>query len=74
MNGANANNLGQRLGVLSKNSGIHWSAFTAEVTEKGLKQAAIDRFNSHVRLQEDCIEDPLPMKQAFELFEELIAR
>jgi len=74
LNGANANNLGQKLGLLSKNSGTHWSAFTAEVTEKGLNQAAIDRFNSHVRPQEDCIQDPLPMKQAFKLFEKLIAQ
>ncbi|MFK7967655.1 MAG: glycosyltransferase family 2 protein [Rickettsiaceae bacterium] len=74
LNGANANNLGQKLGLLSKDYGTHWSSFSAEVREKGIKKAAIDRFNSHVRPQEDCIQDPLPMKQAFELFKKLIAQ
>ena len=50
---------------------MHWTAFDNEVQEKGLKKAAMDRFNSHVRLENQMIEDPLPMKKAFDLFEKL---
>ena len=39
--------LGQKLGLLFKNYGLHKTIFAAEV-EKSMKQAAIDRFNSHV--------------------------
>lgn len=52
-------------------NGVHWTAFDNEVQEKGLKKAAMDRFNSHVRLENQMIEDPLPMKKAFDLFEKL---
>lgn len=73
-NGAKANILGQKLGILSQAHGAHWTAFKKEVDEKGLKQAAIDRFNGHVRPANDCAYDPLPMREAFEAFEELILK
>jgi hypothetical protein len=73
-NGAKANILGQKLGVLPHHAGTHWTAFMHEVKDKGIKQASIDRFNNSVQSKDECIEDPLPMRQGFELFRELIAR
>ena len=70
-NGAKAQLLGEKLGVLSKEYSNHWSSFKADVQEKGLRQAAMDRFNKNTQLKENCVQDPLPMLQAIKLFEEL---
>lgn len=61
-NGAKANILGQKLGVLPHHAGTHWTAFMHEVKDKGIKQASIDRFNNSVQSKDECIEDPLPMR------------
>ncbi len=73
-NGAKANIRAQKLGLINKNSGVHWTAFKKEVDKKGLRQSAIDRFNSYTKSKKICVDDPLPMEQAFELFNELIAQ
>ncbi len=70
-NGAKANILAQKLGIISEGVGHHWTAFKEEVDRKGIKQSAIDRFNNSFQPKESCIEDPLPMEQAFKLFKEL---
>ena len=73
-NGAKANIRAQKLGLINKDHGSHWTAFKKEVDEKGLRQSATDRFNSYVKSKDICIEDPLPMENAFELFNELISQ
>ena len=73
-NGAKANIRAQKLGLINKDHGSHWTAFKKEVDEKGLRQSATDRFNSYVKSKDICIEDPLPMEDAFELFNELISQ
>lgn len=73
-NGAKANIRAQKLGLINENSGVHWTAFKKEVDQKGLRQSAADRFNSYVKSKDICVEDPLPMEKAFELFNELIAQ
>jgi hypothetical protein len=72
MGGARANLLGKKLGILSWDCGNHWDAFYREAEKKGVNQAAIDSFNSHMLPIEKSVKDPLPMAEAFRLFEELV--
>lgn len=71
-NGAQANIAAQNKKLISLDHGSHWSSFMTEVKEKGLDKATKDRFNEHVAPKEGCIQDPLPMEEAFKLYHELI--
>lgn len=71
LNGARANIAGQQKGVISPGDGTHWTAFQDEIQEKGVEQATIDRFNEFIVDKEIMLHDPLPMQEAFTLFEEL---
>lgn len=63
-----------KLNLLPEDNTTHWTEFETEIKEKGLTQAGIDRFNNYVRSKEDCIQDPLPMPEALQLFDELTAK
>lgn len=73
-NGSKANILAQKLGLIPESDGVHWTSFEKEMQEKGIENAAIDRFNGSVSSKEDCVQDPLPMREAMKLFEELTAK
>lgn len=71
-NGAKANIAGQKKGVVGIDAGTGWTKFQEEVDKKGLEQAVIDRFNEFVINKANAVHDPLPMQEAFALFEELV--
>ncbi len=71
-NGAQANIAAQNQKLISLDHASHWTSFMEEVKEKGLDKATEDRFNQFVAPKERCIEDPLPMEEAFKLYHELI--
>ncbi len=71
-NGARANIAAQNKQIIDMGTGPHWTSFMAEVNQKGLDKATEDRFNEFLVHKEKCIEDPLPMEEAFKLYNELI--
>lgn len=71
VNGAKANIAAQKLGYIGQDQGTHWSSYAEDLNKFG-NEAARKRFEESFIAHEKAISDPLPIKEAMELFYKII--